>query len=222
MLEEGTRWDHTTRTSLVPRLVLTGRSAERRTKGHESKDPNYPLSPHHLPPLRWPSTNMSLRNSISDLKKRLGRRLTINRRELEEGADAGGEGVDQPGSPPKPEPYVITEGGNGHLQSRNEADANGRRFDPPDPPPRSGGSGNPVLRSRRGDDEGERETVIEEKIRKRDLRRTLGVEDSMEGGPSQKGGRADQLNPRLRSTSSVSHGAESKSMETTCYFCCCF
>jgi len=165
---------------------------------------------------------MSLRNSISDLKKRLGRRLTVNRREPE-GDDAGGEGVDRSGSPPQPGPDAIIDRGNGHLQSRNVADADGRRADPPDPPPRSGGSGNPVLRSRRGDDEGGREAVIEgKKVRKRDLHRTLDVEGAVEGGPSQEGGQVDQLSPRLRSTSSISHGAESKSTQTACYFCCCF
>lgn len=166
---------------------------------------------------------MSLRNSISDLKKRLGRRLTINRRETGGGTDAGGEGIDLPGLLPQPEPYAITEGGNGYFQSRSEIGADGKRVDPPDPPPRSGGSGNAAPRSKGGDDEGGRDAIVDEKkIRKRDLHRTLDVEDAVEGGPGQKGGQVDQLNPRLRSTSSISHGAEYKSMQTECCFCCCF
>jgi len=219
--EEGGEEGYAARTSLVPRLGLT---AEALGGGLRVTSPRSPtirclLTIYVL--LRWSRTKMSLRNSISDLKRRLGRRLTVNRRGPEGGDDAGGEGVDQPGSPRQPEPYAITEGSSGHLQSRNEAEADGKRVDPPGPPPRSGGSGDPVLRSRRGDDEGGREAVIEEKkIRKRDLHRTLGVEDVVEGGPSQTGGQVDQLNPQLRSTTSISHGAESKSTQTACYSCC--
>ena len=165
-----------------------------------------------------------IRNPFSTGLKRLQRRLTVGRREPGGPVDAGGEGVDETDSPPQPEPYTPTKGGHDRSRSRNDADADGERVDPPAPSPRSGGSGQYVLRSNRGGDGREREAVTEgKKPSRRDLHLSSDIDqDPAEGGPSRKGTQVDPLISRPRSTSSISHGAASKSTEIARYFNRCF
>jgi len=165
---------------------------------------------------------MSLRTSLSGLKKKLKRRLKGSRYEPEgAGAETSGERVDWVGRLAQPEPNVIAEGGHDRPRPGNEASMDEGRVDSMDPPPDTGGSG-VVPASESGDDMGREAPVERKEASKKDLYLGPDVEGVVESGSSQEesnvgGEKIDVVYPPP-SAPLISHGQEPESMQTTRYF----